>query len=892
MKYKLQTGIAIGALGLVSASLFWGNSLYQPRANNQLIEPENDYKEYEHSIGAILEANELRVNQITGEVDFADYMAAKNEVRNASLRRVAKDLVWEELGPDNVGGRTRVIIIDNQDPNIMYMGAVSGGFWKSTTRGTSWNKISTDDQNANVTSGTQAANGDLYFGTGEGGFLSGVSTNGTKNGTPGFRGNGIYKSTDGQTFTKLASTNASIWSNVHKMASDPTDANRIYACNNGGFYVSDDGGTTWTKPPGQIGGSRDVQVASNGHLYIYIGSRVYKSTDKGASLQETGFNKAGTSPIFNIQRLTLAVSPQDANYVYALISNGQGLFEGLARTTDGGANWEQLVAGGSIYDEIMGTNGQGNFNNIISVDPLNKNRVFLGGVELAEWDSQRGYTKIASLFASRANPSYVHADKHAMVWDNSVNPPIFWIGTDGGLFRSANMNSSNYSYTFSEQNRGYITTQYYGVAAGPDGTVMGGTQDNGTQLINGRGNTSKSAVRVFGGDGFQTEISKFDNNVIFAESQYGNMQRSTNGGQSFSPIWDARIGDADLERSTDPGDAPFDTYFRLWEDENDSSNSKFYFAPFGQMWVATNPLDAVNRPIWFAVTPNYGNSRVTSIDFTPDGGSVFYSTANGRLFRIDSINVAQFDTTLYPNANTVPAKLTHVDIKGNLPGGRAITSISLDPSNPNRALVTLGNYGNSAYVYVSNNVLSASPTWTNVTNNLPRMPVYHGLIMIDNPNYFVVATEMGIWATDDNGATWELQNDGMPGNVASYIVRQYEYKPWEGPRIYVATHGRGFFRSNTFLTNVERPVGISEASVELYPNPSSNFVNVQLEAKSAGKVSYVIYNLQGKEVLKSTKEVNAGRDTERLNISHLKPGTYIVQLQSGSQKALQKLLVN
>lgn len=889
MNSKIYTSIALGTAGAIAAAFMFSNSNYQTREKNNLVEIKKRKVGHEASMGAILEKNDLRVNQITGTVDYNDFLSAKNDVRKASLRRVAKDLSWEELGPDNVGGRTRVILIDKDDPSVMYMGAVSGGFWKSTTKGTSWKKVSTDDLNLHVVSGTQTANGDVYYGTGEGGF---VSINGVKNGTPGFRGNGVFRSTDGENFTKLTSTNSGIWTNVHKMASDPTDANTLYACNSGGFYVSSNGGTSWTRP--QSGPSRDVQVASNGHLYMNIGNRIWKSTDKGQSVQQTGFNVAATSPTYNVGRMTIAVSPEDANYVYLLITNTQGGFEGLVRTTDGGDNWEELVAGGSIYDEIMGSNGQGNYNNIISVDPKNKNRVFMGGVEMAEWDSERGYTKIASTFVSRANPRYVHADKHAMVWDVTSNPPVFWIGTDGGLFRSGNMNDANYGYIFSEQNRGYITTQYYGLAASADGTVMGGTQDNGTQLINGNGNTNKSAVRVYGGDGFQSEIARTNPNVIFAESQYGNMQRSVNGGQSFSPIWDGRIADpATLERSTEPTDAPFDTYFRIWEDENDSSNSKFYFAPYGQLWVATNPLDVVNRPIWFAITPNYGGARVTSIDFTPDGGSVFYSTAQGALIRVDSINEANFDTAAYPNATDVPAKLNSVNIKGNLPGGRAITSIAIDPGNPNKALVTLGNYGNSAYVYVSNNVLSASPTWTNVTNNLPRMPVYHGLILIDNSNYFVLATEMGIWASDDNGATWEVQADGLPSNVASYIVRQYEFKPWEGPRVYVATHGRGFFRSNTFLTDIEKPkTDISTTSIKAFPNPTSDVLNISFNSNVKGVITYNIFNLNGKRVYKANNTIQSGTVEKTIDVRNLPKGTYILNIESNGTQVAKKFVVN
>lgn len=889
--YKI---LGAAALGISGAYFLSFNKVYEPRSSSNLKKVEQGKSEYEESIvGVIDEINQLRVNQITGKVDFKDVVEARNATLKAQTRRVAKDLKWEELGPDNVGGRTRAIVIDRNDPSIMYMGAVSGGIWKSTTRGTSWKKIGDDLANINVVSITQAANGDIYYGTGEGGF---VAVRGDKNGTPGFEGDGIFKSTDaGASFTRLTSTASSLWENVHKMASDPSDPDRIYACNNGGFFVSTNGGQSWTKPAGQVGVSKDVQVADNGHVYIYIGNSIYKSTDKGNSLTKTGFNTSGTSPTYSVGRLTIAISPQDANYVYTLIADNAGKLEGLSRTTNGGDNWETLVEGGPVYAEIFGTgNGQGEYDNIITVDPSNKNRVFMGGVGLAEWDNVRGYTLIASTFASRINPSYVHADKHEMIWDRTANPPILWIGTDGGLYRSANMNNSSYNYTFSEQNRGYITTQYYGVAAAEDGTVMGGTQDNGTQLINGSGNTPQSAVRVFGGDGFQAEIARKDPGVIFAESQYGAMQRSTNGAVSFSPIWDARIGNANLEiTSPGPGFAPFDCQFRLWEHPTDSSKSKFVFAPYNRLWVATNPVDLNNRPNWFVISTGFGFARITSLDISENGDNVFYSTATGGLYRVDSLTYAVFDTAIVQGAFQIPDRINTVNIRGNLSSGRAITSISIDPSNPNRALVTLGNYGNSDFIYVSNNVLDANPTWTNVTGNLPRMPVYHGLILIDNPNFFIVATEMGMWASDDNGSTWELQHDGMPATVASYTVRQYEFKPWEGPRVYTATHGRGFFKTGTFLTDIKRPkASIGTTSIKLFPNPTSDYMTVSFEASSAGDVDYVLYSLTGKQVLKITEVVNAGEVSKTIHVKGIAKGTYILSVGNGNQRKATKVLVN
>jgi len=776
------------------------------------------------------------------------------------------------------------------------MGSVSGGLFKSTTRGTSWKPVGNQLNNLNVVSLTQSSTNAIYYGTGEDGFLSGVSTQGDKNGTPGFAGNGVYKSTDGVNFTHLTSTDPSggIWTNVHKLASDPsTDV--IYAANDGGFYYSENGGNSWVRPLGQVGACREIVVSKTGIVYIAIGTSVYKSTDKGKTISKTGFNVTGSSPSINVGRVTLAISPQDENYIYALVAKSNGAMDGLFRTTNAGSNWELLVAGGTNND-VFGSNTQGIYDNCVTVDPLNKDRVFMGGVQLAEWSSTRGFNFIGSIFAARTSPSYVHADKHCFTWDETISPPVLFIGTDGGMFRCANTNASNFNYTFSAQSRGFITTQFFGLAAAADGTVMGGTQDNSNQLINGNGNSPKSAVELFSGDGFQTEISRQNSKMLFLESQYGNLARSIDGGIAFSDIWDSRIGGATRTVANSSSYAPFDCQFRLWEDMNDSSNSKLYFAPYDNVWAAVGPLNTADRPTWFIVSKQGGGasqaSRITNITPSANGDNLFYAMQGGGLFRVDSINSASFDTAIYPTATDIPAPIVTRNIRGNLPSGRAITSISIDPSNPNRAIVTLGNYGNTSYVFISNNILSLSPTYTDITNNLPKMPVFDGIILIDNPNYFIIATEFGIWASDDNGASWENQTNGMP-NVASYIIRQYEFKPWEGPKIYVATHGRGFYKASTFLTSIEAPkAAIGNTAINAYPNPTTEKLNISFEALAEGNMTYTIYSLQGQQVSKAIEKVQVGMVRKQLDVSFLAKGTYILSMGEGANKKAIKFVIN
>ena len=189
--------------------------------------------------GAIQYMNGRRTNQVTGEIDPAWVNNAQNQTRAmrsaAAQKAAALGLQWEELGPDNIGGRTRGIVYDKNNPNVILTGGVAGGIWRTQDGGGSWAPVNDTMSSLSVVSLAQAANGDFYAGTGEGQFYT---ASGLK--SQGIVGGGVFKSTDnGQTFTLLQSTKptpnstASDWAAVGKIACSPTDANRIYLANFG-----------------------------------------------------------------------------------------------------------------------------------------------------------------------------------------------------------------------------------------------------------------------------------------------------------------------------------------------------------------------------------------------------------------------------------------------------------------------------------------------------------------------------------------------------------------------------------------------------------------------------------------------------------------------------------
>lgn len=832
--------------------------------------------------------NAIRANPTTGTVSIEEYMNGLIASENMSSKR-AVNSVWKELGPDNVGGRTRAFMQDKDTPSTMFVGGVSGGLFRSTTRGSFWTPVNDFQSNLNVSCIAQNTDGVICYGTGEGQF---VSIDGTMRGTPGFQGQGIFRSTNrGRSFQNVANT--SNFGNIGSMAAEPSGGTRIYAATDAGLRYSDDG-LTWNL--GKSGICKEVKVASNGHIYAQFTNSIHKSTDRGVSWIQV----SPTNTTFS--RASIAISAQDPNYVYFMSSAGNGRLEGVYRSTDGGGSFTKIINGGNTYFDPLGSpaSAQGNYNNVITVNPNNKDHIIMGGVTLAEWKLNTNPRYIASTndFGG-ANPSYVHADKHVLHWDMSTNPPTLVVGSDGGLsFSSDNL------VTFSEKNFGYTTTQFYHVAADFDGNVVGGTQDNGTQYINKKGNTKKSAVLIKGGDGYYAQISVKDNSKVFASTYYGNITRSRDFGRTQSCLWDRRIARSFIgltdtaefcEHNHQSDYAPFNTKFILWEHPNkDSSQSRLFFARDGQIWMAEGATDFGQEPTWYMIANAQGPSEVWSMETTIDGNSLFFSNSS-KIYRVDGLNSATYNK--WSPELSIPSGISITDL-GFSSGGRSITSVRLDPNDQNRALITIGNYSGTSRVFIGNNMLGTS-TFTNVTNNLPNIPVYDGLITYHNTNTFFIATDLGVYATDDGGATWTAQTN--PTNkfpkVATFSLRQYYFPYKNRGAIYAGTHGRGFFECTQYVTNISSFEANKKSNgLTAYPNPANEIAKIKYTATSSQNIILNILDINGKIVFTQNVNVNNGENVIDVNTENIKSGIYIATVEptqktGTSKKSFVKLVI-
>ena len=881
--------------GLITIAFFLLLAVINPYAPVANYEEKN-----EHGIsGAIEWWMSVRVNDETGELDLASMHEAYDAVNSMSSNR-SMGIQWEEMGPDNIGGRTRSILFDKNNQGVIFAGAVSGGLWKSTNNGLSWGKVNDLFESLTVSTIAQASNGDIYFGTGEAFYSFGLN-NPTGFSAFGFPGRGIFKSTDGgNTFTQLTATipatgnsTTEDWAYVSRLATSPTDANKIYASTNKGLRISSDGGTTWTNAIGPIlSYSWDVKTGSDGFVHAVVGNKYYRSTTPDGNSFEVRSGLGGF-PNSGIGRIELEVAPSNAAYVYAIcINSASEDLQGVFKSTDGGTNWTLIGPGGSASFNPPGQ--QGTYDICVGALPTDPDVIYFGG-QLSMWKytPTLGWFSVSNWLGEFFDPDiYIHADMHAIEF-NPFNPSEMYVGCDGGLFRSGN--ADDVYPIFSDVNRNFNVTQFYSVAAAPTGEVIGGTQDNGTNYIDFLGNTTMAAKEIQGGDGGFCEIGRINPNAFFAGLPAGTVTRSSSKGGGFNLFYDDRI-DASGDGGIDEG-ADWLTPFALWEQPD--TGRAFYIlgaggvgGNSGHMWLTTGAMNFSVDPDWFRFPLTSG--WVTCVAFSKDGDHAYAGTSNGFLYRYSNLlAVDEAGKFSYPSISSTATAWNAVDSgivvsSVQVAPGRYLRWIAVDPTNANNVVVTGARYGNDQNIWRSTNALEATMTFTDLTDNLPKMPVWTAVVDIENPNRIIIGTDYGIYARDlGNADGWTEENGGM----ARVPVLEIKQVPYYGkPYLYIGTYGRGIFRSGS-LVGIDESASIIN-NVMLFPNPVNEQANLRIVLAKAGLVEIKIYSLKGDLVLKlDEKNLGAGESNILINTSKLTPGSYLVNAKSGTSVFNQKMVV-
>lgn len=738
----------------------------------------------------------LRYSTVTGEL-----VSYEPEAREKAA------LAWSELGPGNIGGRTRALVIDPKEPRTMYAAGVSGGVWKSTDGGANWRWMSDDFANLMVASLAMdpADPRVLYAGTGEG--IRSTSA----------RGMGIYRTADGgETWQHLAATSTADFHYVNDLVISRADPRRLYAATRTGVWRSLDRGATWKRvlDPKTSSGCEDLVIRTDKPVDAVLaacGRREQASVWRNvrANAPKGRWQKVLTEPAMN--RTSLAIAPSNQDIVYALSSSGtaypqnpsdtyQDNLHAVFRSTNGGATWEArvrntdpvklntlllsyvLIANGSEcglqpaeYDNAI---GQGWYANTIAVDPVNPDRVWVGGIDLFRSDDGGRNWGIASYwwaYWAKTAPSYAHADQHAIVFHpryNGTTNRILYAGNDGGLFRTrdalaatakgakAGCEPQRSSLKWESLSRDYGSIQFYHGVAYADGTrYLGGTQDNGTPL--GGDATGRNGWKmVLDGDGDWVAADPDDPRILYGQIfGAGALHKSTDGGVTFE------------SKASAEGWSDFRGPFLV----DPRKGARLWYAG-SRVWRSEDRAESFTAASFkFNELPNVGLARALAVS-PADSNRVLVGTSSGTLLR-SSAALTTTGETAWAQA---------------LPRERAEVSwLAFDPKDANVAYATYSNFG-GPHVFKTTD---GGATWTSIDGSgagaLPDLPVHTIAVDPTATGRLYIGTDLGVFVTLNGGATWAVEAGFPP--VITETLQVLERSNGE-TLLFAFTHGRGAWK--------------------------------------------------------------------------------------------------
>ena len=674
-----------------------------------------------------------------------------NEMENyrnshSNFRYASGTGTWEQLGPIplpangtgqlNGSGRLNCIAFHPTNPNIIFVGAPAGGFWKSEDNGVTWAEYSNGLTRLGVSAIVihPTNPNTIYIGTGDR----------DAGDAPGY---GVWRSLDGG--LTWAALNSGMGNRtVNDLVIDPSNSNIMYAaCSNGYIYRTNNGGTSWSQSSFLGQNPKDIALHPTNSSIIYVGtggsSQFHRSSDSGVTFTQitSGLTTSGN-------RLALAVSPNQPNWVYALIGGGSGLV-GVYRSTDGGLNFTTRTTTPNIlgYATNGGTGSQSWYDLVIVADPTNADVIYTGGVNI--WKSTDGGATMncASYWVGPSGGvDGVHADQHALEFSPFTNN--LYSGNDGGLYVTTD-GAANWD----DLSSGLAIAQLYkiGVSQTVQDLVINGHQDNGTSISRGT-----NFITEIGGDGMECIIDPTDETYMYGALYYGDIRRSTNGGTSFSAI----------SGSVTEGGA-WVTPYKL-----DPNNANTMFAGYANIWKNT----AVRTGTTWTQISNFGGTNyITDLAIAPSNSNVMYVSRAGtnRFFRTN---------------DALGATPTWTNITANLPVASTPKDIEIDPANPAHLYIALGND-----IYESTN---SGNSWTNISGTLPNISL--NTIVIDNASAvgaIYVGMDVGVYYRDNNMSDWSPYGTGLPNVEITELEIHYNNLECRST-IYASTYGQGLWKGD------------------------------------------------------------------------------------------------
>ncbi len=648
---------------------------------------------------------------------------AKNDIAKKS-----EDISnWQSLGPYTTNvktgqGRINSFIIDPNNPNIFYVGAPSGGIWKSTDAGTNWvplsdnipqigvSGIAIDPNNSNV----------VYIVTGDDDARDTYSV-------------GVMKSIDGgNTWNKTGLTFNTVNASANEILINPNDSNMLWVATNQGFYKSKDAGANWQRK--LSGNIRDIKLKSGNPdiVYAVTSSMFWKSTNAGDTF--TQISSGLPDPLIDKpSRLTIGVSPANSDIIYVLSAKADNSFQGLYKSSNSGESFTKTLEADDIF-----VSNQAWYDMALTVSPNDENLVFVGVLDI--WKSSDGgdnFTQINHWW-NPSEPSYTHADIHFLRYFNNK----LYAGTDGGIYESANNGSS-----FTDLTETLNISQYYKISTAKHlaTNIVGGLQDNG-----GFAYSNNMWHRYHGGDGMDCAIDPNNQDIYYGFTQFGSsLNVSYNGGKTEGTTIASAPSD-EVSGSSDRGGN--------WVTPLISNND-------GVLYAGYKKLYKLNTNTWEAVSDNVFGGDLDNIDISPINNDLIYVSRDEFLYKsIDG------GVTFTKSNFSFPSSISSIEINNNnndivyitvggffnngiyksIDGGENFESISLNlPDDPkliikhqNQSLQNDLYVGTGLGVYHINDKMT---DWEVFSTNLPNVPVKDLEINAEEETITVGTYGRGVW---------------------------------------------------------------------------------------------------------------------------------------------------
>ncbi len=676
---------------------------------------------------------------------------------------------WTFVGPSsspllNAGalyngiGRVDRIVFHPSNSNIIFLCTPAGGLWNTLNGGTTWNNL-TDYLPSIGISGfviSYANTSDMYLLTGDG----------DSNTPTGFVNNigylrpsiGVLKSTDGG----VSWHETGAFPNVtgpyvgYELIQSPEDPDLLLAATSNGIYRTTNGGDTWVRELSLKTYDIEFKPGAATRVYASVDGDFWISTNSGDSwtsnsTYDVNPNTCGSN---GGGRIEIAVAPSNSGKVYLLAgpATGNGVFCGLWLSTDSGASFTLQSNTPNVLgtsDSGVDTSDQSNYDLAIAVRPTLSTSIVVGGCTVWRSTDGGGSWTHATSYKETGSFPYIHPDIHDLAF-NPVNNWLYAV-SDGGFFRS-----EDYGVTWADLSPNIETSQLYHMAgwSGNINKLMGGFQDNGVKY---RKTNSSAFNHIQGGDGFDVVFNPLtgqpafttvnDTYTVFTNDGQGSNSYYLNQGYYFQTLAihnvhpdTALIGSYDIFKTTNGGSNWYDKGASgSWALTSCPSNSSRFYAAGG-------------------------------VDFQNGSGSLYFSNDIGETWTAKSGN------------SGFPSSSNWVKI----------TDIAVRPTASSTVWACFGGFDDGYKVVTSNNT---GDTWTNMSANLPNVPV--NCLAIDSDNGAYAGTDIGVFYRGPSMSNWMPWSNGLPNCPVTELVI---FDDGVNKRIRAATFGRGVWQSNPAAT--------------------------------------------------------------------------------------------